>query len=60
LVILSIPLAGKFSINPFNAIMGGSSSASASESYPLQKSDEEWRAVLSPEQVYLFYIETDG
>lgn len=54
LVALSISLARNYSINPFNAIMGGSSSASASESYPIQKSDEDWRAVLSPEQVIYF------
>jgi hypothetical protein len=30
--------------------MGGSSS-SANDKFPLEKSDDEWRAVLSPEQV---------
>jgi hypothetical protein len=50
----SIPIVTRI-YNPINrfstsAIMGGSSS-NANESFPLEKSDKEWRAVLSPEQV---------
>ena len=51
LVVLSIPLLSRQynTINPFNAIMGGSSSSN--EKFPVEKSDQEWRAILSPEQV---------
>lgn len=48
-----LPLTRNFnSINRFttSAIMGGSSS-SATEKFTVEKSDEEWRAILSPEQV---------
>ena len=53
LIALSIPLISRqyATFNPLNSIMGGSSSSSANEKYPLEKSDQEWRAILSPEQV---------
>ena len=52
LLVLSIPLTTRhFNTSFLQAIMGGSSSSSTNESYPLKKDDSEWRAVLSPEQV---------
>ena len=48
-----LPLTRNYnSINRFStsAIMGGSSSSST-EKFTVEKSDEEWRAILSPEQV---------
>lgn len=55
IIAVSPPLVSRnyTSFNPFNSIMGGaSSSSSANEKYPVEKSDQEWRAVLSPEQVF--------
>lgn len=52
LIVLSIPITTRrFNTSFTRAIMGGSASSSANESYPLQKDDSEWRAILSPEQV---------
>jgi len=35
----------------YRVIMGSSTSLSANDTFPAQKTDEEWRAVLSPQQV---------
>jgi peptide-methionine (R)-S-oxide reductase len=43
-------------------VIMGSSTSSANDTFPVQKSDEEWRAVLNPQQVHTprsFGVDTD-
>ena len=54
LSVLTIPVISRqyALFNTFSTTkMGGSSSAQ----YPVEKSDDEWRAILSPEQVVFFF-----